>query len=1193
MKSHIKFLIIASLVLFTGRLFAHPFWPQGTSKPPTQSARENAYRENNIGVAFLEQFNFKEAAEKFKRSLAVDPQLAIARLNLAIALFNAPDLAGSLVEAKKAAEQLPNLPHTHYLLGLIAKAQNRVEDAVVAFQRVIQLDARDVGANVNLAQLYLQQRKYEDALKLLRVAIAAEPYNVTATYNMGIALLRSGQREEGQRVLQKFQALRDSNYGVVLGQNYLEQGRYSEAIASTGAEAELVDAATPEVKFKDETSTIINSPPRSADQLPSANTSLPFGSQVAEVTDAAKRQIAASLSGDVTLFDYDGDGDHDLFEVGPTMRKLYRNDAGKFTDVTDGSELGVTSQSSVAIGAVAGDYDNDGKADLFVLGYGGVALYHNEGSGKFADVTAAASIPAYPYLSISVAFVDADHDGDLDIFIAGFVDLNKTASADLAFPKNFAAAPNLLLRNNGNGKFTDITSEAQVAGGTARGIAIVPTDYDNRRDIDLVITNYGAAPALLRNLRDGTFRDAASDVGLNPGGDFTCVAAGDVNKDSFTDFFFGRSDAGIFAISDGQGRFKLTDAPAGSGRASAAQFLDYDNDGLLDLTIITSGGLRVIRNVGSRWIDTSDTTSSSGFLATSARAFASGDVDGDGDVDLITRLSTGELKVARNEGGNRNRSLRVQLVAKVSNRSNVATKIEISSGSLRQKIETYSASPSPVSADIVFGLGKRETIDAVRVLWSRGIVQAETEIAVASRSGSQNTRNLVITEIDRKPSSCPYLYTWNGERFEFITDFMGGGEMGYRLAPGVLNYPDPDEYVRISGDQLKARNGRYELRVTNELEEALFVDRLQLVAIAHPENTEVFPNEGLIGPPLPPFKLYVTRDARPPVKAIDHDGSDVLDRIARMDRKYPEGFRLHKIRGYAEEHTLTLDLGNTGKGRALLLLTGWTDYAFSSDNIAAHQAGLKLTMPALQVKDKSGEWKTVIENIGMPVGRPQTVAVDLTNKFLSESREVRIITSLRIYWDQILVDTSAGNMPATTERLEALTADLRWRGFSAEVTPDGREPFGYDYDRVSQTSPWKVMQGRYTREGDVRELLLKTDDMFVISRPGDDIALSFDATKLAPLPKGWKRTFLLYADGYSKEMDINSGSPDAVMPLPFHAMKSYPYSAPESYPTTRAHREYMRRYNTRIVTAPFSRIETEIAGAGPTRASAKSRDTLK
>lgn len=1180
MQNYFRMLILVSIVIFSGRLFVTSSLSQETNRPSAQSARENAYRANNIGVAQLEQFSFKEAADSFKRALAVDPQLAIARLNLSIALFNLPDIAASLTEAKKAAEMLPHQPHPHYILGIIAKAQNRVEEATVAFQRVLQLDARDVGANVNLAQLYLQERKYEDAIKLLRVAVAAEPYNVTATYNLGIALLRSGQREEGQRTLQRFQTLRDSNYGVVIGQNYMEQGRYSEAIASTGAEAELVDTAIPEVKFTDATSELVIQFARQSPQAASVAPS-PFGRsfKVAEITDAIRREIASAISGDVTLIDFDGDGDLDLFEIGPATRKLYRNDNGKFTNVTEGSGLAAASQPSVSVGAVAGDYDNDGRADLFVFGYGGLALYRNEGNGKFSNVTSQASIPAYRHLTLSVAFVDADHDGDLDIFIAGFVDLNKKPDvAEITFPAGFPAAPNLLLRNNGDGKFTDITSEAQVADGAARALTVIPTDYDNRRDIDLIVVNYGAAPILFRNLRDGTFRDAASDVGLTASGNFMCAAAGDVNKDSFTDFFFGRADSsGVFAISDGQGRFKLTDAPAGVERAVAAQFIDYDNDGLLDLIAFTPDGLKVVRNLGSRWADVSGQATSSGLSVYPARALASGDIDADGDIDLIARPATAELRIVRNESGSRNRSLQVRLVAKVSNRSNVATKVEMSSGSLRQKLETYSASPAPAPADLVFGLGKREIIDAVRVLWSRGIIQAEIEIPQAP--GSQTARTITITEIDRKPSSCPFLYTWNGERFEFITDFMGGGEMGYRLAPGVLNYPDPDEYVRIRGDQLEARNRRYEIRVTNELEETLYVDRLQLVSIAHPEDTEVFPNEGLIAPPRPPFKIYATRDARPPVKAIDHDGSDALDRLTHIDRKYVDGFKLHRIRGYAEEHNLTLDLGDTGKGRVLLLLTGWTDYSFSSDNIAAHQAGLKLIMPALQVRNANGQWKTVIENIGMPVGRPQTVVVDLTDKFLSSSREVRIVTSLRIYWDQILVDTSSGDFPVRVERLEAVTADLRWRGFSAEVTPDGREPFGYDYDRVSHSSPWKVMEGCYTREGDVRELIMKTDDMFVISRPGDEIALTFDATRLAPLPRGWKRTFLLYSDGYSKEMDINSGSPDAVLPLPFHAMKSYPYSAPESYPMTRAHREYIRRYNTRVVKAPFPRVEAEIAGS--------------
>ena len=260
----------------------------------------------------------------------------------------------------------------------------------------------------------------------------------------------------------------------------------------------------------------------------------------------------------------------------------------------------------------------------------------------------------------------------------------------------------------------------------------------------------------------------------------------------------------------------------------------------------------------------------------------------------------------------------------------------------------------------------------------------------------------------------------------------------------------------------------------------------------------------------------------------------------------------------------------------ILLLTGWTDYAWSSDNVAAAQAGKAMSPPALQVKDEKGNWRTVIEDIGIPVGRPQTVTVDLSGKFLSPDREVRIVTNMRVYWDQILVDVSDGNSQTQIARLDPVSADLRWRGFSDEVTPDGHEPFGYDYRRVSSTSPWKVMTGNYTREGDVRELLLKSDDMFVVSRPGDEISLSFDATALPTLPKDWTRTFLLYADGFSKEMDINSASPDQLAPLPFHGMSRYPYNWPEHYPLTEERQRYLEKYNTRAVTSPVPSIESAI-----------------
>jgi tetratricopeptide (TPR) repeat protein len=1241
LRSYIFYPLLSALflsaLLLTGGSLAH----RQTQTGP--ASREDAFRANNIGVALLEQFKHKEGAEAFRNALKIDPKLNLARINLSIALFNVPDLPAAQREAQNAAALAPEVPQPYYIVGLIAKLQSKPEEALAAFQRVLKIDPNDVGANINVGQLHSQQRKYAEAIAAFRLALAAEPYNATALYNLGQALMRAGQREEGQKATERFKQLRERGSATTIGQNYLEQGRYAEAIASTGAEPDLVDRTIPAVTFSDATAVVLPAspdPPRGS--VSASPPSSIFGHQFKtnNWNDASRQELAAALGGNVTLFDMDADGSLDLFLVAPTGQHLFRGASGKFIDVTQQSGALAAKFNGPPVGAVAGDFDNDGKPDLFVIREGSLSLYHNDGAGKFSDVTGAAGIPAYPFLPSSVAFVDLDHDGDLDLFITGLADLSQApkAASSAVFPDDFAGAPNLLLRNDGNGKFTDVTAAAKL-NSVGHAVSVIPTDFNNRRDMDLLVVNYGKAPELYSNQRDGTFRNVSKDVGLDIAGNWSCATAGDVNKDGYTDFVLGRADGpALFVISDGKEKFKTSPLPAGSELARAIQLLDYDNDGLLDCVMITNKGLRVWRNLGNDWMDITERAVAAGSAGGpsafgSGRTLAAGDIDNDGDTDIFLPSASGVLRIGRNDGGNSNHSLRIKLTGKVSNRSSVGTKIEVRAGSLLQKIETSSASPAAAPADVLFGLGKRLTADAVRVIWPAGIVQAETEIAraVSTENPKVTFVTLDVTELDRKPSSCPYLYAWNGERFEFITDFMGGGEMGYLEEPGRHNKPDADEYVRIRGDQLKERDGRYELRVTNELEEAVFADQFQLIAVDHPEGVEVYPNEGMTEPPRP-FKLYATRDAHPPLTAVDDHGNDVLSRIARMDRQYADEFHRDRIRGYAAEHTLTMTLahnvtGDTGTGtsgtagvppasgnsasshlidsvatgggrdargpsermrssrrhranqRMVLLLTGWTDYAWSSDNVAATQAGKAMMLPALQVKDDRGHWRTVIQDIGIPVGRPQTVTVDLTGKFLSSSREVRIVTNMRILWDQILVDTSREQTPLRMMRLDPVGANLRWRGFSREITPDGREPFGYDYEQISFTSPWKVMPGRYTREGNVCELLLQSDDMFVISRPGDEISLSFDARKLPPIRAGWTRTFLLYADGYSKEMDINSASPDQVWPLPFHGMTKYPYADPETYPMTAARRAYIDKYNTRLVTAEVPSINTLLTNA--------------
>jgi len=268
-------------------------------------------------------------------------------------------------------------------------------------------------------------------------------------------------------------------------------------------------------------------------------------------------------------------------------------------------------------------------------------------------------------------------------------------------------------------------------------------------------------------------------------------------------------------------------------------------------------------------------------------------------------------------------------------------------------------------------------------------------------------------------------------------------------------------------------------------------------------------------------------------------------------------------------HDLILDPGKDLNTKNLFIfLNGWIFPTDASINVALSQSDkLKVIRPFVQVINSKGEWETVIENLGFPMGKDKTVIADLSSNFLANDHRIRIRTNMEIYWDYIFFSDVTANVPAVSTIINPVSADLHYRGFSQGFRKGGRYgPHWFDYSSVDKNKKWRDLSGNYTRYGDVLPLLTESDDKYIISNAGDETSIKFESKGLPELKKGWKRDFLIHTIGWVKDGDINTALGSTVLPLPFHGMKNYPPSATDIYPQDADHQQYLKEYNTRIVT---------------------------
>ena len=734
-------------------------------------------------------------------------------------------------------------------------------------------------------------------------------------------------------------------------------------------------------------------------------------------------------------------------------------------------------------------------------------------------------------------------------------------------PSAPGSKPNVLWRNNGNGTFTNWTEQAGL-GGDGTTVAATLSDLNNDRAVDLLVTGSGPAPTFFANPREGLFKSSPlfAAEGLPP---TVGAVVLDFNKDGWMDVALTHAGSpGITLWRNVQGkRFERVPLPVENVTAGwGLTAIDIDNDGWLDLAAVveTQHGpeLRALRNMGSAGFeDVTARVKLDQVKLVEPRALIAADVDGDGAADLIVTQLDGDPLLLRNEGGNRNHSLLISLKGAADNKSAIGTKVEIFADGIWQKFEITGASGylSQGAQELLAGIGSSEHADMVRMLWPTGVPQDETEIGTKT--------SLAITELDRRGSSCPTLFAWNGKKYEFISDVIGAAVVGHWVSPTEKNKADPDEWIKVDGSQLQARGGYLSLRFGEPMEEVNYIDQVRLVAVDHPAGTEVYPSERFLSePPFASGRPIVSAAAHPVAGAWDDKDRDVSELLRARDHKYVRDFTNLSFAGFANQHALTLDLGEWTTANPLrLLLHGFIEYFSASSMYAAWQAGLEPMPPYVEAQLQDGTWKRVLDDMGFPAGLPRTIVVDLTGKLPPGTRRIRLVTNLQIYWDQALIDNGpeAPQLMRQTE-LPLASAQLAFRGYPEQI--DGKTPgdLTYNYQHISQTGPFTRSRGSYTRYGDVTPLLRSLDEAFVIFGSGEDIDVEFSTTSLPKLAPGWKRDYFFYANGFVKDMDFYEASPFTVADMPFHGMSTYPYPASEHYPQDEQRMQYELEWNDRF-----------------------------
>ncbi|GAB4171731.1 MAG: hypothetical protein Kow0020_06560 [Wenzhouxiangellaceae bacterium] len=1035
---------------------------------------------NNEAVALMGQYRNEEAREVFAELAERYPEWVDVRINEAIATLNRQregDEQRALALLEPVLKSHPDHPRANYVAGLLHFYLGDAAKALPHFRAAAQHAPDDAHVSYFTGQALVQLGRIEDALAEFRRALMLDPYLKSAYYGAALALRRLGRTDEARALMADYQRLAGNPRAHLAEFRYTRMGPLAEAWA--------VDL--PESR-------------------PAPEVSGPLFGEAVTIGSLGRVPEDASIA----VADLDDDGDLDLLLAVPDgLSQVWMNQHGRFVALAEHPLSGIPD----VVAAAFGEIDVDGGVVAYLCRKGVNRLFQRV-QGEWIELEAAEWADAGDCADVQA--IDADHDGDLDWWVAN------------------ADGPNELYSNNSDHSWRRLSRDAEpLLAGPGQGASqLLAVDLDRDGDLDLITLFVQPPHRVLENDRLWRYRSAPGFEAFRTRPLYALTAADPTASGRDTLYALDDQARLLAWAPDASDWQVLLDGASRQPESAGLMAADFDGDGHPDLLLHDADGFRVldVHDGEARLQHAVEAPLEA--LATVLLEPAQGPAligvvrTGDGAELRLWPAGTGRHRfLALDPRGQDDSADGIR-----SNPAGIGTEVLVRVDSRWTRLVRLDRHSTPGQSlmPLSVGLGGAERADFVRLEWSDGVLQTEMGLA----AGEVHR----IVEQQRQLSSCPVLFGWNGTGYEFISDVLGVGGIGFLLEPGRHAEPRPWERFRFPDGAMVPKDGRYRLKISEPMQEVAYIDHaaLEIYDLAAGWNLVLDERMGTGGPPVTGQPLFYRGEGMiRPARAVDATGRDQLAAVIGRDGAAASvGRRDRRFLGLLESpQSLTLEFDrviNPPGSRPVLVASGWVEYPYSQTVFAAWQAGRRYRSATLEARGRDG-WQTVHPEFGYPAGMPREMALPL-DALPEHTTALRLSWGIEIYWDSVAVVHAEDPGPAllAMHRVTPDRARLAKTGFARRHTFEQRRPW-YDYDQRAPFWDTRYPAGAYTRLGPVDPLIEATDNALALVGPGEELDLAFAAP---PVPAGVRRVVVLEIHGFAKDMDLYTGQGGRVDPLP-------------------------------------------------------------